>query len=229
VGEDGQARTRRTLKLAQRADDLRALGRYIETFSMLVYWMRRIMVQRLSGQTTSQEMARLPFGEATADQITLVFFGMCRLQLKEDEIELDKEEAAIAARLETKVRNTSKKRNDIAHGDWFIGYGKPEDESVLAPMSVRTKPGRKDSPPSGSSEYSGDKALDALSDEMEELTSLVIEYGEVCIGSYRDLSLDGHLSPRLRVGDLLVIKRAKKGAPDRILREGPQASRINRA
>jgi hypothetical protein len=110
-----------------------AIGRYVVTFSHLVYAMRSCIENRLTGGPNGYHLVRLAIGEATASPLADSFFGMCsELARLEDD-----EDRKIAKTLKTNVSDEIKRRNDIAHGDWWPGIveGSPKDRPALSPAA----------------------------------------------------------------------------------------------
>lgn len=96
------------------ADDnaYRAIGRWVVEFSQLVFWMRSLMIQRLS-KPSEYGLLELAFGEATAGQIAASFFALCKTIGN-----LDESETAVSNKLRDTVGRAVTRRNDFAHGDW---------------------------------------------------------------------------------------------------------------
>ncbi|HEX8105760.1 MAG TPA: hypothetical protein VF533_24305 [Solirubrobacteraceae bacterium] len=180
----------------------RAVGRYVIEFSQLFFRMRTVIEHRLN--TDPPQLGMLVMGEATAQPIANVFFSMCRLVGN-----LDSDEEAIARALSNAVAEAIKTRNDVAHGDWFVGWG-AIDGPPEPPTLQRTKPQRKDG---ALVQYVWNiEDLDQMADDLLDLTGLVSAFGNLCVG----------LHPRqqeeeIRVRDILILQDGK------VLREGPRA------
>lgn len=99
-------------------DAYRALGRYMYEFSRLVWWMKFGIEHRLirANSRDAPWIGQLLLGEAAAQHIANAFFGVMGLS------EHDDIERAVAKKLRTQVNEVIQTHNDIAHGDWFIGY-----------------------------------------------------------------------------------------------------------
>ena len=97
--------------------------------------MKMDMTARLASQDDSNQiLAAIVFGEATAKHVSDAFFAMC-LAVGE----CDDEEAKIVGKLRAKVDEEITRRNDFAHGDWWLGFGGLNTSMVLS----RYKPSRR--------------------------------------------------------------------------------------
>ncbi len=101
---------------AQKNDAFRAVGRYVVEFSRLVFNMRFAMERRLANEDPT--VPALALGELFAGQIADSFFAICQ-----HVGDLDEAETKVAICLKNDVRDEIKRRNDFAHGDWWIGLG----------------------------------------------------------------------------------------------------------
>jgi hypothetical protein len=188
----------------------RAIGRYVVTFSHLVFAMRSSIENRLMGGENGYHLVQLALGEAAAAQLANSFFGMCS---EEAMLEHD-EDRKIARMVKTNVFEEINRRNDIAHGDWWPGV--VEGSPVLRdPTLVRLKPGRgnfpKRRPWTGRPEDHFDDEvrpgartvhhysiadLDALSDCVLDLARVTAEFGALCMRQgqpRRKVELRNHL------------------------------------
>ena len=142
----------------------------------MVREMRDRMVWHLQRPDDPPLLADFAFGAATADSISTAFFGMCQLLLPHEE-----DERKTAVRLRNLVGEEVKLRNDVAHGDWYIGWishpGGSAEPQLKPPWVERIKPTRNKGPMESISED-----LDARSEKLEELTQFLREYGLVCFG-----------------------------------------------
>lgn len=191
---------------AERDDAYRAVGRYIVEFSRLILHMRLIIQQQLA-RDGDPTVAMLVLGNAAADHITEAFFAIC-----EHVADFEKEEAEIAVRLKKEVRDEIKQRNDFAHGDWWIGFGKKPDGSGGDPVLWRVKPGRKKGA-SDPKEISV-ATIDEISDKLYALRQQVAEFGDICLGKWPNDELV-QPNPPVRVGDIFSLKE------NRVIRDGP--------
>src|SRR5581483_9489563 len=119
----------------QMDDAYRAVGRYVVEFSQLVGRMRNLLTGRLSGEDVPQAISELALGEATAHQMMVAFFGACRYLGG-----FDAAEAKVEAHLRNRVAHTIEKRNDVAHGDWWIGILRSDATDMIPPKLVRIRP-----------------------------------------------------------------------------------------
>jgi hypothetical protein len=187
-----------------RDEGYRKLGRYIAVFSEMIGEMQLRMVMHLHHPSNHPLVAWIPFGGATARDITDQFFAMASLVSKHDE-----NEAATAAKLKSDVLDEIKRRNDVAHGEWFIGYwsttGGVEGAQAAPPDAMRIKPERK----AGILDNI-EEDLDERSDAVERLRDMLRDYGKACF-----MPLGLHVSDVLRL-------EGKKGK-QRTLVPGPKA------
>jgi hypothetical protein len=206
--------------LAEPTEAYRAIGRYVVTFSHLVFAMRSCIENRLMGGRNSYHLVQLAIGEATAAPLANSFFGMCS-----DQAMLDHEDDRKIARiLKTNVFDEINRRNDIAHGDWWPGV--VEGSPVLSnPTLVRLKPGRGNFPvrrpwrgleeelratgggPGARTAHSYDIAdLHAFSDSVLELAGVTGEFGTMCM-KQRAPGQKVKLSGRFTFSDKRVVFR----------------------
>jgi hypothetical protein len=165
---------------AARDEAYRAIGRYMARFSEVVYSMRTLMAQRISGGDGDRmKLAELALGGMTAEQLANPFFGMCRALT-----ELDKPETEIETRLRRHVLDEIAERNNIAHGDWTItDMMEPEMYEALggAPaFLLRIKPGSVGRPSVDTQELMVED-IDKLGDRVRELEGLVRDFGLICL------------------------------------------------
>jgi hypothetical protein len=203
VTEGDNSPSKEELK-AHRDEGYRAVGRYVVEFSLMVKEMRDQMTWRLRRPNDPVLLADVAFASATADPICMAFFEMCQMLC-----EHDSDEKKTAVNLRELVKSEISMRNDVAHGDWNVGYwsvtGLPGGGSTLPesvpPFGLRVKPGRK----AGAFTPIEDD-LDARSDEIDRLTKLFREYGRVCFGMH----------PRLFEGETMRVRdvvQLEKGQP----------------
>jgi len=148
----------------------RAVGHYIFEFAYLVSQMRECIEYVLCDDPEGDRMdARLAMGAAFAEQITNAFFAICERQA-----ELNAEEAQVAIRLKTKVKDAIAERNDFAHGDWSGLW------TNQGPTLSRMKPGRR----AGAlieQEFRIEE-IDSRADAVEDLAEVVTEFAMLCLG-----------------------------------------------
>jgi hypothetical protein len=207
----------------QTDDAFRAVGRYVVVFSQLIGRMRNTLAERLSeGRTVPPAVPELALGEATAQQIAVAFFSICRFIGQ-----FDKSEQKIEAKLRNEVNAIIEKRNDVAHGDWWIGFAPYDADRINLPTLVRIRPLRADF--EKVVELSA-ADLDAQSDDVVQLINILEEYGRIALGmpvlrdpQATEAGLPGVSTGEYRVRDIYE-KAAGKDAP--VLRTGPKASEL---
>jgi CHASE2 domain-containing sensor protein len=130
----------------------RSIGRYVYEFSQLVAYMRAMMTRYLD--TRPQAVAELAFAQSAPAQIATAFFAMCRAVTR-----LDAAEEQTASRISGRVGEAIEMRENVAHGDWWVGA------SVLGAEAVERSA----------------RDLDARSAALIALTNLVAEFGALCL------------------------------------------------
>ncbi len=216
-------------------DAFRAIGRYVVEFSQLLREMREMVAWYVAGGLVDSDIPNMLLGEATAQVISNAFFGMCRMAS-----ELDEKEKKVASTLRNELTKAIEARNDIAHGDWWVGMwefrnarpgGKLETPKRLDPRLVRTLPARSEGPQKVLSLSTAD--LDAMTNRLLELTTLIVEYGKLAlqlpVHGLRENDESYPSVKEFRVRDVLVVTgggRGKNSTPARVVREGPLAARV---
>jgi hypothetical protein len=205
----------------QTDDAFRAVGRYVVEFSALVGGMRRILEQRISrAGDLSPAVPELLLGEAPASQIAVAFFGVCRYMAKYDAVE-----RKIESKLRNEVKATIEKRNDVAHGDWWVGLGAYDADSIDPPVLVRIRPLRDDF---GKVQELAASDLDAQTDAIVRLINQLEEFGRLSLG-LPVMRADGFEPPgstssvsvaEYRIEDIFVLKDGQ------VAREGPKAREL---
>jgi hypothetical protein len=196
----------------QKDDAYRALGRYIAEFSRLIYNMRDAIEQRLTRPEDPPLLLPLVFSGAPAAAIANTFFGMCKMLG-----DLDNDEAAIHKRLfEEVVFKVIPERNNLAHGDWWIGWTAANADEIDTPAYTRAI--AREGEGMAWTHISVEK-LDAQSDRLIELRNLVTEFGLICFG--RHILQRTARAPNLRVRDLFVLTGPR--ATRRVERSAPRA------
>ena len=126
--------------------------------------------------------------------------------------EHDKDEDEASAHLKRLVLEEVRRRNDVAHGEWHIGYWSTTGGTVgskpHSPSLMRIKPDRKEGVLADI-----DQHLDEHSDALERLRKMLWDYGTACF-----LPMD------LRVRDVLRLegKRGKQRTLVRVRDETTQ-------
>lgn len=173
-----------------------------------MFHMRLCMEDRL-GKSDDPMLAKLALGELTADPLSSAFFGMCL-----HAAHLDENEEKVAIRLKKEVRDEINRRNDFAHGDWWIGFGVKEDGSGGDPMLMRTKSSRKQEP--WRTQEIPIAEIDERTDALHDLRQMVAEFGEICLNPDRTAFKWGR-----PIGVKHVFRWDKKTS--RVFRDGPHA------
>lgn len=200
----------------------RAVGRYVVEFSLLVSRMRTLAGERLRGGEDCDELApplaELMLGEMSAGLVANGFFGMCHYVG-----DFEKPEKDVAIALHKAVGTTTRKRNDVAHGDWFIG-STIGGEGVQPPFLLRIRPELG----TGAESFKEYKAsdLDERSDRIIDLTRDVHDFGCLALGlPVLDLAKpqgEQVCRGRFRVRDVFETAGSK------VVRTGPIAARLGR-
>ena len=189
---------------------------------MLIAFMRGTMCERLMKPGDGINMAELALGEANAYQITNSFFAMC----ESAQPWFDEDEAKIARRLRALVIDAIGRRNDIAHGDWWIQErGEHDVLAIRPPTLIRVKPARSpgpERPGPRSVEQVTSSDLDAEAAALDALRGDVTEFGRLAL----QLPAVQRVTIHPRVRDIFVLKGSGKQA--RVVREGPKAEKWRR-
>jgi hypothetical protein len=188
---------------AEIRDAHRALGRYVYEFSRLVWWMRMSYRQGVNPDHQSAVMVDLALGEATAQTIANALFGAIH-----HFGQLSDAEAEVVKALRRRVDQSIQTRNNVAHGDWFIGWGSVGAERPDDPSLLRIRPTRSTGP--WDHRDVSPAELDAWSDDLVELRGLVQEAAGFTIGERKKLGMG-------RLSDYQVLRDG------RVVREGPKA------
>jgi hypothetical protein len=214
-------------KHRQETDDAyRAIGRYIVVFSELVRMMRMETADFVGG-SGRWLLVDIILGEAQAKPITDAFFGMCR-----HAADYTKPEGKVASALKKGVMRTITDRNDIAHGDWHVGYVLHDAENkahtTMPPYLRRIHPTRE------AGAYKNRELtvqeIDRMTDKLLELLTTVAEFGKLALGlPLQRINPDGSSSVsrgEFRVGDIYVATGGKDNESGDVKREGPKADSL---
>lgn len=182
-------------------DAYRAIGRYMYEFSRLVYHMRSAISRHLS--PTAVQVVDIVIGEMAARSIADGLFGLI-----ENTVSLDKQEQEVSRTLRKEILKVIESRNNIAHGDWHIGWGSAGASEPEPPSLLRIKSIRRDGGPWSERTYTP-QDLHQQSDDVAALRNLVGEFAALTIGSLATVH-------RYRVGDILVVQNGL------VHRAGPQ-------
>jgi hypothetical protein len=194
----------------QTDDAYRAVGRYVVEFSRLIFHMRFAVARRLTQPGDGPLLGEMALGEATAYPIANAFFGICRVTN-----ELDADEQKVASKLRSDVKAAIEARNDVAHGDWWIGLARKGAETIHDPIVIRIHPDGSKGPVDLKELTAGE--LDGMSESLVQLRNLVAEFGEICLGPDEQT----HLLAGVHVRDIFVIEGPKKSP--KVVRNGPMA------
>lgn len=201
----------------QTDDAYRAIGRYVVTFSHLVRIMREQVERRLAPSVEEDPaLPQIALAGAEAAALSKAFFGMCRRVGHLDENELRVEKVMRAA-----VIKAIEERNHIAHGDWYVGHGAWDAEVVEDPVVERIHALRTE----GHEQeiVFSVKRLDEASDALQELTTMVHDFGRLALDLPVLVVLSG-VSREVRVRDVWTAHGPK--AATTIHRDGPRASEV---
>jgi hypothetical protein len=159
-------------------DAYRAIGRYVVEFSEMVRVMRELVSEYVTGGVVDSHLGHMVLGEATAGMIANAFFGVCRLAGG-----FDADEDKVARTISKGVMSVIQTRNDVAHGDWWVGLFALSREGgggqILDPRLVRIRPNRVAGPREERDLAVAD--IDALTEEVRQLTNLVDEFGKLAL------------------------------------------------
>ena len=192
-----------------RADETyRAIGRYMVQFSHLIRHMRELMVLRAITREkigNDPNVADIALAGAAPMDIMRSFFGMCRYIS-----DLDNDERKVEEVIRGRVRRVIEERNDIAHGDWYVGREEGAD-SLVQRLHAFRKDGH------GELIVYWPEMLDELSDDIQALTILVREFGSVALSEPYPPWVKPSGSPGirdLRVKDVWSTRTTKHKQPD---------------
>ena len=166
--EGGRQRHHQELNAAYRA-----IGRYVVEFSLMVVCMKLDIADRIA-EGESRGLAQLVLGEAPAKQISDAFFSVCV-----SVGDLDERERRIVGKIRNRVDEEITRRNDFAHGDWFMALGPRDIENPASLVLTRTKPSRRTSAASADGFSSAD--LDAVTDDVMKVRRWVLDVGDACL------------------------------------------------
>ncbi len=205
----------------------RAIGRYFVEFSLLMQRMREMLGEHVAGGISGSHKPELLMGEAMPTAIANAFFGMCRL-----ETEFDENELKVASVLSRAVKTEIEMRNDIAHGDWEVGWLSPAAPyAVRDPHLIRIQPGRVEGP--RKVQRLSVQDIDKLASRVIALLALVDEFGHLALGlpillaNPRENGLSVSTG-EYRVRDVFVARQQTRGGPTKIRRDGPRSAELLR-
>jgi hypothetical protein len=156
---------RRAAHEAHVSEAYRSIGHYVYRFSQLVQQMK-LFAQRAGGDSPAIHLAA---GESSAYQVCNWFFAVCfNLGTLTDE------EKKVGKNLRLRVHAAITYRNDMLHGDWFIGFA--DEETILDPTFTRMKPA---SETSLRSETISAADLDLKAKDLHGLAKWVVEFANL--------------------------------------------------
>lgn len=202
MGDDEAARAARYDENTRQAYE--ALGRYLAEFSRLVLVMRLCLTQALQWRGANGQAINLLTGEMQMYNLNNAFFGVFRHLGEHDDAEVK-----ISRTLHNQVAKANDHRNNVAHGEWFIGWGSADSFVPDPPRLVRTRPGSADFSPIRVSDFPIEE-MGAWTADLRALKSLVGEY------AYR-VAPHPALDPPIRASEVFIVRGGK------VLREGPRA------
>jgi hypothetical protein len=206
----------------QKRETHRALGRYVETFSHLIFQMRWLTAAKIAQPGADLRVGDLALGHGGAQHIADAFFGICRHVGN-----LDDAERNIANQLQTEVSEKVTERNKILHGDWWTTSGSGSLEDPHAAQLVRFYPQARDGEFERVEHYTP-KQLDAISDRIFALRVLLSDFGRCALGLPM-LKSDLFVAPpgEYRVRDILKAENLpKNGKGGTVARTGPRADEV---
>jgi hypothetical protein len=209
----------------QKREMHRALGRYVETFSHLIFQMRWLLSAKLADMGGSQDLhvGDLLLGHGSAQHVADAFFGMCRYCGL-----LDSAETNIANQLQNEVGEKITERNKLMHGDWWTTARAHPFVGEQAAQLVRFYPNKRAGDFEQVSVYRPED-LDAVSDRIFALRLLLTDFGRCALGlvMLRSDLLTVAGPGEYHVRDILIAENAPKGGHGgTVVRKGPRAGDV---
>lgn len=193
---------------AEVANGQRALGRWLVEFSQLIWVMRMQLRSAMAVRNGGDvHVIDLLTGAMEAHSLKNAFFASIRYLADPPH---DEDEKKVSVTLEDQVSDVIQFRNDLAHGEWFVGWGSTDAAFPDPPKLRRTKPGTRRGPAMTSVTLTVDE-MDRRSEALIVLRRMVYEYAALAAGQYPSLTQELDL----RVRDVFVT-RGKD-----VYREGP--------
>jgi hypothetical protein len=201
-------RVRRLTHLKKERDEnYRAIGRYFAQFSALVAYMRTLIILKIAGSDTENErLLRLTLGSLTAQQVSDAFFAVCRTAaepaLTEDELRIEK------VLRENHVNTEIRRRNVLAHGDWFIPEWVqewapgPQEEPPPIPRAALVRVQHHKPDPLPTDELPVDE-IDDYGQAVQTLQQIIWEFGMICLRVSQYDPASGR--PFVRVGEAFEL------------------------
>jgi hypothetical protein len=158
---------------AQRDDAYRALGRYIAEYSQLFLKLRWTVATCLQREV-ALTVPLMAIGGLGDNRLTVAFFSICKYVGTFTFGEPTPEDDAIAAKFQKAVEKEIRRRNEFAHGTWWIGWGLGDQMAI--PNLWPTGPGRNPSKRSAAD-------LDKTTDAMVELQEFLGQFSDMHLRS----------------------------------------------
>lgn len=167
------------VSLRNQADaSMRAIGMYFAEFSSLVALMRRMLTDQIAHDERSFKLLQLALGSLSPQQVADPFFAMCRAIGNLDQ---NSGEAKIASVLREQVNEEIKRRNRIAHGDWYMqGWAVVPDVPAEATATLALVKASDKHDPFKYDTLSA-TTIEEYAHEVQKLEYLVTECGLRCI------------------------------------------------
>ena len=129
-----------TKRYKEQTEDLyAALGRFAVEFEHVCYYLRLIIMAILSKEGLSNEkVMHILLSDQTAEPLRALMMSLISETHKLSEI--DKK---IVNKIACRVQELTKKRNDVLHGTWFIGWAHDGDEDFTNAPGVKFKKNKK--------------------------------------------------------------------------------------
>lgn len=168
----------------EQTDDIyRAIGKFSVKFEQLVFFMCQGIRSILSQQgLRNQQLASIILADQTAYPIQSMFGSMIY-----EVTELNDTERLIVKEILKKVQVLIKKRNDIVHSTWFVGWASPSDTDFTEVSGQKLNKGTFGSKVKSLEFTSAD--FDQISDECDSVSTLIQRLWAVVI---LDKSIDAN-------------------------------------
>jgi hypothetical protein len=138
--------------------------------------MRRLWAGHFAqGDQQRRDLLELAFGDIGAYAIAEAFFSMCKTVS-----DLDAGEEAIWSQLRKEVNAEISERNNIAHGDWLMGFWQSDSGQPVPAQLVRIKASSQTKPFEWRSMTSDE--LGKITARVERLANVVWQFGLACTG-----------------------------------------------
>ncbi|MGD0386498.1 MAG: hypothetical protein ABSB73_10220 [Solirubrobacteraceae bacterium] len=201
----------------------RAIGRYVVAFSEMVAELREQIARRISRD--EWPLANVALGYSGAMDISHVFFWLCR-----EVGDLTDGENLIASALSKDLEQSIRTRNEIAHGNWLVGYISVQSPvGTVPPRLIHIIPHQKKTPYKVQDLTPAD--IDELTDRLLALLTDIAEFGKLALDFPITELLEGgeyRTSTELHVGDVFTLHPGAQDQPAKVMRDGPRAHDVAR-